>query len=100
MKTPRAGGRAKQANSALLDDLDQGDDLVARDPVGELRMVAAQMLPREVDELIVGLAADDLAALACDLPGHELVSGAIVGSRPFAYVGGKVGARLERADDT
>src|SRR3954451_22547424 len=28
------------------------------------------------------------------------VSRAIVGSRPFAYVGGKVGARLERADDT
>src|SRR5436190_17565098 len=55
---------------ALLDDLDQGDDLVARDPVGELRMVAAEMVEREVDDLILGLAADDLAALACDLPGH------------------------------
>src|SRR4051794_33571331 len=101
MKTPRAGGRAKQANSALLDDLDQGDDLVARDPVGELRVVAAEMLPREVDEFIFGLAADDLAALACDLPGHGVgIPGAIVGSRPFAYVGAKVGARLERADNT
>src|SRR4051794_8374906 len=79
MGTPRAGGRAKQAEPALLDDLDQGDDLVARDAVGELRMVAAEMLPREVDELIVGLAADDLAALACDLPGHELVSGRLSG---------------------
>ncbi len=63
-------------------------------------MVAAEMLQREVDDLILGLAADDLAALACDLPGHGLVSRAIVGSRPFAYVGGKVGARLERADNT
>ena len=63
-------------------------------------MVAAKMLKREVDDLSLGLAADDLAALACDLPGHGLVSRAIVGSRPFAYVGGKVGARLERADDT
>jgi DNA-binding SARP family transcriptional activator len=84
----------------LLDDLDQSDDLVARDPVGELRMVAPEMLQREIDDLILGLAADDLAALACDLPGHGLVSRAIVGSRPFAYVGGKVGARLERADNT
>jgi alpha-beta hydrolase superfamily lysophospholipase len=32
------------------------------------------MLKREVDELILGLAADDLAALACDLPGHGWVS--------------------------
>src|SRR4051794_19487142 len=29
-----------------------------------------------------------------------LVSMAIVGSRPFAYVGGKVGAKLRRADNT
>jgi len=55
---------------ALVDDLDQGNDLVARDPAGELRMVAAEMLEGEVDELILGLAADDLTALACDLPGH------------------------------
>ena len=54
----------------LLDDLDQGDDLVARDLVGELRMVAAKVAQGEVDDLILGLAADDLAALACDLPGH------------------------------
>ena len=94
-----AAGRAGEAG-AYLDDLDQSDDLVARDPVGELGMVAAEMLEREVDELILGLAADDLAALACDLPGHGWVSRAIVGSGPFAYVGGKVGARLERADDT
>jgi DNA-binding SARP family transcriptional activator len=63
-------------------------------------MVAAQVREREVNDLILGLAADDLAALACDLPGHGLGSGAIVGSRPFAYVGRNVGARLERADDT
>src|SRR3954464_4603196 len=100
MRDPRlAAGRAR-AKWALLDDLDQSDDLVARDPVGELRMVAAEMLEREVDELILGLAADDLAALACDLPGHGLVSRAIVGSRPFAYVGEKVGARLERSNKT
>ena len=71
----------------LLDDLDQSDDLVARDSVGELRMVAAEMLERELDELILGLCADDLAALACDLPGHGLLSTLIVGPRPFAYVG-------------
>jgi SARP family transcriptional regulator, regulator of embCAB operon len=84
----------------LVDDLDQSDDLVARDPLGELRMVAPEMLQREVDELILGLAADDLAALACDLPGHGIGSGAIVGSGPFAYVGAKVGAKLERAENT
>ena len=85
----------------LLDDLDQSDDLVARDPVGELRMVAAEMLQREVDDLILGLAADDLPALACDLPGHELVSTAIVGSGPFTYVGRKVGAKsISRPDSS
>src|SRR3954466_13115044 len=100
MWAPRARGRVCAAKPLLVDDLDQRDDLVARDLVGELRMVAAEMLQREVDELIVGVAADDLAALACDLPGHGLLSRAIVGSRPFAYVGGKVGASLERADNT
>src|SRR3954468_8983308 len=100
MRDPRlAAGRAR-AKWALLDDLDQSDDLVARDPVGELGMVAAEMLQREVDDLSLGLAADDLAALACDLPGHGLVSRPIVGSRPFAYVGANVGVRLERADNT
>src|SRR3954466_8169940 len=100
MRAPRlAAGRAR-AKWVLLDDLDQGDDLVARDPAGDLRMVAAEVLQGEVDDLILGLAADDLAAFACDLPGHGLVSRAIVGSRPFAYVGAKVGARLERAGDT
>src|SRR4029079_18565931 len=63
-------------------------------------MVAAEMLQREVDDLGLGLAADDLAALACDLPGHGLVARAIVGSRDFTYVGAKVGPRLERADNT
>jgi SARP family transcriptional regulator, regulator of embCAB operon len=58
------------------------------------------MVEGEVDDLILGLAADDVAALACDLPGHWLVSSAIVGSRPFPYVDRKVGATLERADDT
>src|SRR6185295_6380847 len=53
------------------------------------------MLEREVDDLILGLAADDLAALACDLPGHGLVSRAIVGSLPFTYVGRNVGAMVE-----
>src|SRR4051794_32986303 len=100
MWAPRARGRVCAAKPLLVDDLDQRDDLVARDPVGELGMVAAEMLQREVDELILGLAAEDLAALACDLPGHGWVSKAIVGSRPFPYVGGKVGARLERAGDT
>src|SRR3954471_5651352 len=100
MRDPRlAAGRAR-AKWVLLDDLDQSDDLVARDPVGELGMVAAEMLEREVDDLSLGRAADNLAALACDLPGHGWVSRAIVGSRPFAYVGGKVAARLERADNT
>src|SRR3954467_11806966 len=100
MWAPRARAGRARANWALLDDLDQSDDLVARDPVGELRMVAAEMLQREADELILGLATDDLAALACDLPGHGLVSRAIVGSRPFAYVDRNIGARLERVDDT
>src|SRR3954464_11774566 len=100
MRDPRlAAGRAR-AKWALLDDLDQSDDLVARDPVGELRMVAAEMLQREVDDLSLGLAADDLAALACDLPGHGWLLRAIVGFRAFAYVDGKVGPRLERADNT
>src|SRR4051794_28784849 len=68
------GSSKLAAGRALLDDLDQRDDLVTRDPVGQLRMVAAEMLQREIDELILGLAADDLAALACDLPGHGWVS--------------------------
>src|SRR3954469_2467229 len=89
-----AAGRAR-AKWVLLDDLDQRDDLVARDPVGELGMVAAEMLQREVDDLSLGLAADDLAALACDLPGHGWVSRAIVGFRPFTYVGAKVGPTLD-----
>src|SRR3954452_4543299 len=71
-----------RATSVLLDDLDQSDDLVARDPVGELRMVAAEMVQREVDDLILGVAAHDLAALACDLPGHGSVSRTMVGLRP------------------
>src|SRR3954452_6760628 len=100
MGTPWARGRACPSEVGLLDDLDQGDDLVARDLVGELGMVAAEMVQGEVDDLILGRAADDLAALACDLPGHGLVSRAIVGSRPFAYVGGKVGAMLEPAENT
>src|SRR5215218_3055305 len=100
MRAPRLAAGHARAKRGLLDDLDQSDDLVARDPVGELRMVAAEMLQREVDDLTLGLAADDLAALACDLPGHGLVARAIVGFRPFAYVGVKVGARLERADNT
>src|SRR4051794_26983914 len=79
MWAPRARAGRARAKWVLLDDLDQGDDLVARDPVGELRMVAAEMLQREVDELILALAADDLAALACDLPGHGLVSGRLSG---------------------
>src|SRR3954466_12481830 len=74
MWAPRARGRVCAAKPLLVDDLDQRDDLVARDPVGQLRMVAAEMIQREVDELILGLAADDLAALACDLPGHGWVS--------------------------
>jgi hypothetical protein len=41
-----AAGRAR-AKWVLLDAFDQGDDLVARYPVGELRMVAAEMLERE-----------------------------------------------------
>src|SRR3954453_3355046 len=69
MATPRARPGARE-RGGLLDDLDQGDDLVARDPVGELRMIAAEMRKRELDELIVGVAADDLAAFARDLPGH------------------------------
>jgi DNA-binding SARP family transcriptional activator len=63
-------------------------------------MVAAEMREREIDKLIVCLAADDLAALARDLPGHGLLSRAIVGARPFAYVGRNVGETLERAADT
>src|SRR3954452_20120680 len=38
-------------------------------------MVAAEMVQGEVDDFILGLAADDLAALACDLPGHEWYRG-------------------------
>src|SRR3954468_20804366 len=75
MRAPRACGRASRGNRALLDDLDQGDDLVARDPAGELRMVAAEVLQGEVDDLILGLAANDLAALASDLPGHDWYRG-------------------------
>src|SRR4051794_18956316 len=71
MDSPRFRDRACAGEAVLLDDLDQGDDLVARDPVGELRMIAAEMVQGEVDNLILGLAADDLAALACDLPGHD-----------------------------
>src|SRR3954471_1470759 len=70
MWAPRARAGRARAKWVLLDDLDQRDDLVARDPVGELRMIAAEMLQREVDELVLGLAAEDLAAIACDLPGH------------------------------
>jgi DNA-binding SARP family transcriptional activator len=63
-------------------------------------MVAAEMVQGEVDDLTFGLAAHDMAALACDLPGHGLVSRAIVGSRAFAYVDRNAGAMLERADNT
>src|SRR3954451_16955449 len=79
MGPPRTRGRACAAKQVLLDDLDQRDDLIARDPVGQLQMVAAEMLQREVDELVLGLAADDLAALASDLPGHGWVSGRLSG---------------------
>jgi SARP family transcriptional regulator, regulator of embCAB operon len=63
-------------------------------------MIAAEMLQGEIDDLILGLATDHVAALACDLPGHLSLSRAIVRSRPFPYVGRNVGARLERADKT
>src|ERR1044072_8156184 len=43
----------------LVDDLDERDDLLARHRVRELGMVAAQVLEREVDDLTLGLAADD-----------------------------------------
>jgi hypothetical protein len=55
------------------------------------------MRERELDELILRLTADDLAALACDLPSH---GEPIVGAGPFTYVGAEVGARLERAAHT
>ena len=83
----------------LLDDLDQSDDLVASDPVGELGMVAAEMRQREVDDLSLGFAADDLAALACDLPGHGWVSRRLSGptlSRMLAQGWSEV----EHGDDT
>src|SRR3954464_6195617 len=73
------GSSKLAAGRALLDDLDQRDDLVTRDPVGQLRMVAGEMLEREIDELVLGLAADDLAALACDLPGHGWISARLSG---------------------
>src|SRR3954447_136608 len=94
-----SAGRAR-ARRLLLDDFDQGDDLVARDLVGELRMVAAEVIEGEVDDLILGLAAHDVAALACDLPGHWWVSRAIVRAGPFAYVDRNLGGTLERANDT
>src|SRR3954468_9806422 len=42
-------------------------------------MIAAEMLQREVDDLSLGVAADDLAALACDLPGHGWYRGRLSG---------------------
>jgi len=47
-------------------------------------MVAAPRVERELDDLIVGLAVHDLAALRCDLPGNNVISRASVESRPFA----------------
>jgi hypothetical protein len=41
-----------------------------RELVGKLRVIAAQVLERALDELMLGVRAHDLAALACDLPGH------------------------------
>ena len=53
-----AQGRA--CGRVLVDDLDQRDDVVARHLVGELRMVAAEVLERERDDFVLALAADDL----------------------------------------
>ena len=44
----------------LVDDLDQRDDVVALQLVGELRVVAAEVRERELDDLMLGLAAHDL----------------------------------------
>src|SRR6185436_7091200 len=84
----------------LVDELDQRDDLVALDRLGELRVVRADVLERALDDLLVGRAAHDLAALAGDLPGHGGCHGAIVGAERFPYVGAKVGARLEGTAQT
>src|SRR3954454_9602177 len=100
MWAPRARAGRARAKWVLVDDLDQGDDLVARDPVGELRMVAAEMLQREVDDLTLGLAADDLTAFACDLPGHGVVTGRWSGPGLSRMLAERLERGLERADHT
>jgi DNA-binding SARP family transcriptional activator len=81
--------------AGLVDELDQRGDLVARHLLGELRMIDADVLEGAFDDLVLGVTADDLAALACDLPGHGVLSRAIVGDGGLAYVAAKVGATLE-----
>jgi alpha-beta hydrolase superfamily lysophospholipase len=50
------------------------------------------VLQRELDDLMLGLAANDLAALACDLPGHGWLSSRLLA----AHLSRMLHQRLER----
>lgn len=78
----------------LLDYLDPGGDLVARERVGELRMIAPDVVLDLSNDLVVSLAPSDETTFAFDLPGH-LVVAAIVETGPFSYLGSNLVERLE-----
>src|SRR5919199_6282855 len=53
-----------------------GEEFVARDRSGHVRVLARDVVLRVADELVVVLAADDVPALACDRLRHQTVAGA------------------------
>src|SRR5437764_9078983 len=78
--------RQLQAGTAVLVDyLDPAGDLVAGERVGEIRMVASDVTLDLSDHLVIALSPCDEAALAFDLPGHDVVA-AIVEAGPFSYL--------------
>jgi hypothetical protein len=78
----------------LLDYLDPGGDLIARERFGEFRMIAPDMALDLSDHLVVSPAPGDETTFAFDLPGHLLVA-AIVKAEPFSYLDSNLGKRLE-----
>src|SRR5450755_1750072 len=79
--SPRPGSESQYVT--LLDDLDPASDFVASQRLHQLGMIAADVILDPVDDLIVGLASCDVAALAFDLPGHLISSAGDCRTLPF-----------------